>query len=94
MKSNKKSAILRILQTYAEKFRPKSLDTPCKSLKSLYLDSCLNITFKDLQNKCSEIFHSIPVSQEEALNIESQTKIRVRAKNAMNYGLAEKQHQL
>ena len=93
MKSNKKPAILWILPTCAEKFRPKSLDTPCKSLKSLYLDSCLNITFKDLQNKCSEIFHSIPISQ-EALNIESQTKIRVRAKNAMNYGLAEKQHQL
>ena len=36
MKSDKKPAILRILPGYAEKFRPKSLDTPCKSLKNFY----------------------------------------------------------
>ena len=38
MKSYKKPAILRIRPGYAEKFRPKSLDTPCKSLKNLYPD--------------------------------------------------------
>ena len=51
MKSDKKPAILRILPGYAEKFRPKSLDTPCKSLKNLDSDSCLNMPFQDLQKK-------------------------------------------
>ena len=48
MKSDK-PAISRILPGYAEKFRPKSLDTPFRSLKNLYLDSCLNMPFQDLQ---------------------------------------------
>ena len=74
MKSDKKPAILRILPGYAEKFRPKLLDTPCKSLKNLYLDSCLNMPFQDLQKKCNVIFESISISQVEALNIESQTR--------------------
>ena len=74
MKSDKRPTILRILRGYAEKFRPKLLDTPSKSLKNLYFDSWLNITFKDLQNRCYEIFDSISISQEEALNIESQTR--------------------
>ena len=52
----------------------KSLDTPCKSLKNLYLDACLNMPFQDLQKKCNEIFESISISQDEALNIESQTR--------------------
>ena len=51
MKSDKKPAILRILPGYSEKFRPKSLATPCKSLKNLYSDSCLNIPFQYLQIK-------------------------------------------
>ena len=51
MKSDKKSAILRILPGYTEKFRPKSLDTPCKSLKNLYSNSCLNMPFQYLQEK-------------------------------------------
>ena len=74
MKSDKKPAILRILPGYAEKFRPKSLATPCKSLKNLYSDSCLNMPFQYLQKKCNEIFESISISQDEALNIESQTR--------------------
>ena len=74
MKSDKKPAILRILPGYAEKFRPKSLDTPCKSLKNLYSNFCLNMPFQYLQKKCNEIFESISISQDEALNIESQTK--------------------
>ena len=49
MKSDKKPAILQILPGYAEKFRPKSLDTSCKSLKNLYLDSCLIMLFQDLR---------------------------------------------
>ena len=49
MKSDKKTAILRILPGYAKKFRPKSLDTPCKSLKNLYSDSCLNMPFEYLK---------------------------------------------
>ena len=48
MKSDKKPAILWILPGYAEKFRPTSLDTPCKSLKNLYSDS-LNMHFQYLQ---------------------------------------------
>ena len=43
-------------------------------MKNLYLDSCLNIPFQDLQKKCNEIFDSISISQDEALNIESQTR--------------------
>ena len=74
MKSDKKPAILWILPGYTEKFRPKSLDTPCKSLTNLYLDSCLNMPFQDLQNRCNEIFDSISISQEKALNIKSQTR--------------------
>ena len=74
MKSDKKPTISRILSGYAKKCRPKLLDTPSKSLKNLYFDSCLNITFKDLQNRCNEIFDSISISQEEALNIEIQTR--------------------
>ena len=49
MKSVKKPVILQILPGYAEKFWPKSLDTSCKSLKNLYLDSCLIMLFQDLQ---------------------------------------------
>ena len=51
MKSEKNPAILLILPGYPEKFRPKSLDTPCKSLKNLDSDSCLNMPFQDLQKK-------------------------------------------
>ena len=63
----------------------KSLDTPCKSLKNLYLDACLNMPFQDLQKKCNEIFESISISQDEALNIESQT--RSQSKSQKWYGL-------
>ena len=71
MKSDKKPAILRILPGYTEKFRPRSLDTPWKSLKNLYSDSCLNMPFQYLQKKCNELFESISIPQDEALNIES-----------------------
>ena len=49
MKLDKKLAILRILPRYAEKFRLKSLATPCQSLKNLYSDFCLNMPFQYLQ---------------------------------------------
>ena len=57
MKSDKKPAILRILPGYAEKFRPKSLDTPCKSLKNLYSDSCLNMPFQYLQKNAMKFLN-------------------------------------
>ena len=79
MKSDKKPAILRILPGYVEKFRPKSLDTPCKSLKNLYSDSCLNMHFQYLQKKCNEIFESISIFQDKALNIGSQKWYGLRA---------------
>ena len=74
MKSNKKPAILRILPWYVEKFRPKLLDNPCKSLKNLYSGSCLNMRLQYLPKKCNQIFESISISQDETLNIESQTR--------------------
>ena len=43
-------------------------------LKNLYSDSCLNMPFQYLQKNCNEIFESISISQDEALNIESQTR--------------------
>ena len=46
VKSDKKPAILRILPGFAEKFRSSSLHNSWKSLKNLYLDSCLNIPLK------------------------------------------------
>ena len=49
VKSDKTPAILLILPGYAEKFRPKLLDTPCKYLKNLYSGSCLNMPFQYLQ---------------------------------------------
>ena len=49
IKSDKKPAILQIRPGCTEKFRPKSLDTPCKSLKNLFSDSCLNMPFQYLQ---------------------------------------------
>ena len=55
----------------------------------LYLDSCLNMPFQDLQNKCNEIFDSISISQEEALILKVKQEVRVRAKNGMKLGLAE-----
>ena len=88
MKSDKKTAVLWILPGHVEKFRSKSLDSICKSLKSLYLDSCLNMPFKDLQNKCNKMFDSVSLSQEQALNMNKQ-KIKVRAKNGKNLRLAE-----
>ena len=57
MKSDKKPAILRILPGYAEKFRPKSLATPCKSLKNLYSDSCLNMPFQYLQKNAMKFLN-------------------------------------
>ena len=57
MKSDKKPAILRILPRYAEKFRPKSLATPCKSLKNLYSDSCLNMPFQYLQKNAMKFLN-------------------------------------
>ena len=74
IKPDKKPAILRIRPGYAENYRPKSLQTPCRSLKNLYSDSCLIMSFQYLQKRCNEIFESISVSQDEALNIESQTR--------------------
>ena len=74
MKSDKKPAILRILPWYVEKFRPKLLDTPCKSLKNLYSGSCLNMPLQYLPKKCNQIFESISISQDETLNIESQKR--------------------
>ena len=59
MKSDKKRVILRILPGYAEKYRPKPLHSPCKSLKNLYLDSFLHMPFKDLKNKCNKILDSV-----------------------------------
>ena len=41
--------------------------------------------FQDLQKKCNEIFESISISQDEALNIESQT--RSQSKSQKWYGL-------
>ena len=70
MKSDKKPAILWIHPGYAEKFRPKSLDTPRKSL----IRFLFKYAFQDLQKKCNEIFKSISISQDEALDIESQTR--------------------
>lgn len=58
MKSDKKPEILWILPGYTKKFWSKSLKSPCKSLKNLYLDSCLNIPFKGRQNKFNKIFDS------------------------------------
>ena len=57
MISVKKPAILRILPGYAEKFRPKSPDTPCKSLKNLYSDSCLNMSFQYLQKNAMKFLN-------------------------------------
>ena len=51
MKSDKKPAILQILPGYVEKFRPKSLDIPCKSLKNIYSDSCLNMPLQYVPKK-------------------------------------------
>ena len=73
IKPDKKPAILQILPGYAEKFRLTLLDNACKSLKKLYLDSSLNMIFKDLQ-KSNGIYDSVSVSQEEALNIASHTR--------------------
>ena len=65
VKSDTKPAILQILKKYVAKFRPKSLDTSCKPLKNIYLDSCLNMPFKDLQKKRNEFFYSISIPQEK-----------------------------
>ena len=51
IKSDNKPAMLWIFPGYAEKFRSKSFDTPCKSFNNLYLDSCLNMPFQDLRKK-------------------------------------------
>ena len=51
IKSNKKPAILLIFLGYAEIFRSKSFDTPCKSFNNFYLGSCLNMPFQDLRKK-------------------------------------------
>ena len=80
MKSDEKRAILWIHPGYTEKFRPKSLDTPCKSL----IRFLFKYAFQDVQKKCNEIFKSISISQDKALDIESQTR---RAKYGMNLGL-------
>ena len=69
MKSDKKPAILWILPGHAKKFWSKSLKSPCKSLKNLYLNSCLNIPFKGRQNKSNKIFDLASISQEEASSI-------------------------
>ena len=71
MKSVKKPAILRILPRYAEKFRPKSLATSCKSLKNLYSDSCVNMPFhfSIAPKKYNEIFESILISRDKALTM-------------------------
>ena len=58
MKSDEKPAILRIIPRYAEKFRPKSLAIPCKSLKNLYSDSCLNMSFQYLQKNAMRFLNS------------------------------------
>ena len=73
MKSDKEPTILRILPGYVEKIRPKSLETPCNSLKNLYSDSFLNTPLQYLQ-KCNGIFESISISHDKALNIQSQTR--------------------
>ena len=73
IKPDKKPAILQILPGYAKKFRLTLLDNACKSLKKLYLDSSLNMIFKDLQ-KSNGIYDSVSISQEEALNIGSHTR--------------------
>ena len=57
MKSDKKPAILQILPRYAEKFRPKSLATPCKSLKNFSSDFCLNIPFQYLQKNAMKFLN-------------------------------------
>ena len=57
MKLDKKPAILWILPRYAEKFRLKSLATPCKSLKNLYSDSCLNMPFQYLQKNAMKFLN-------------------------------------
>ena len=56
MKSDKKPAILRILPWYVEKFRPKLIDTPCRSLKNLYSGSCLNMPLQYLPKKMQSNF--------------------------------------
>ena len=62
IKSDKKPAILWILPEYVEKFWSNSLKSPCKSLKNLYLDSCLNIPIKGHQNKSNKIFDLASIS--------------------------------
>ena len=49
MKSDKKRAILWIHPEYAEKFRPKSLDTSRKSLIRFFF----KYAFEDLKKKCN-----------------------------------------
>ena len=84
MKSDKKPAILRILPGYAEKFRPKSLDTPCKSLKNLYSDSCLNMSFQYLPKNAMKFLNPFQFPRTRHWILKVKREVRVRAKNGVN----------
>ena len=88
-RSDKKPAILRILPGYAENFRPKSLATPCKSLKNLYSDSCLNMPFQYLQKNAMKFLNPFQFARTRHSLLKIKREVRVRAKNGMNLGPAE-----
>ena len=89
MKSDKKPAILQILPGYAEKFRPKSLATLCKSLKNLYSDSCLNMPYQYLQKNTMKFLNPFQFPRTRHWILKFKWEVTVRAKNGMNLGMPE-----
>ena len=84
MQSEKKPAFLRILHRFADKFKPDAIQYENKLLTKLYSEELVNLSLEDLLIKYINIYETITITQKEALNIESQKKIRQKAANGMN----------
>ena len=74
-----KSVILSITNPYSEEFVPVSMQGAFpKPLTDLYDESCLNLEYKDLLQKCKDV--SISLTTEEANVIEEQTRGQAASK--------------
>ena len=71
MQSEKRSAMLRILPGFRDKFKPDAIQYENKLLTKLYSEELANLSFEDMLIKCNNIYERNTITQKEALNIES-----------------------
>jgi hypothetical protein len=77
--ANPKAAILSLIPGYSLSFLPDTSGLPL-FLTELYKPEYLDLPYHELLIKCEEIFNELQVSEEQALNLEKETRDQAKSK--------------